>query len=278
MSVRVITDSSAIVPRAWTEDLPLHVVPLQIAWGNGETADGDRGFAELAERLAEGERPPTTSAPSPGAYEELYRRLLETDDELLVVCPPAELSTTYGNALLAARSAGEERVKVLDAKTAAAGQGLVALAAAETAAASTTAEDVLSRALDVAARVQMWATLSQLDFLRRSGRVPAVAAVGAGALGLQPVVRYTKGSPTPVGVTRSARRGADRIFRAWARSTGGRLRLVVFHSDRAAQADELCARVREREPDARAAATEVSASLGAHTGPGLLGLAWHRDP
>jgi fatty acid-binding protein DegV len=124
--------------------------------------------------------------------------------------------------------------------------------------------------------VQIWATLSQLDFLRRSGRVPAIAAIGAGALGLQPIVRYAEGTPSLAAVTRSGRRGAERIFRAWQQSIvdGAKLEIVALHSARGEEADELRRRVLERMPNAEPHVVEVTASLAAHTGPGLLGLAW----
>lgn len=279
MSVRVVTDSSAVIPGAWTAELPLHIVPLQLAWPDGSGTQ-DRPYSELSKVLRKGQAPPKTSAPSPGAYEELYRDLLEVDDAVLVVCPATELSTTYASAVLAARSVGEDRAVVLDARTAAAGQGLVAIEAARAARDGGDTHGVLARALRAAETVQIWATLTQLDFLRRSGRVPAVAAIGAGALRLQPVVRYSGGSPTPVGVTRSAQRGTDRLWRAWQRSVsaGASVRAVAFHCERAAEAEDLRARILQHTSSAQTAVVEVMASLASHTGPGLLGLAWLWGP
>jgi DegV family protein with EDD domain len=125
VSVRVVTDSSAVIPQPWIDAYPLHIVPLQIAWDDGEVAE-DGPYAALAARLARGRQAPKTSAPSPGMFEQLFRELLEQHESLLVVCPPAELSMTVGSATLAARSAGEGRVRVIDGRTAAAGQGIVA--------------------------------------------------------------------------------------------------------------------------------------------------------
>src|SRR5438128_1902250 len=83
----------------------------------------------------------------------------------------------------------------------------------------------------VARRVSIWATLLQLEFLRRSGRVPAIAAMGAGALRLQPLVRYTGGSPSLAGVARSTKAASERLVREWERTfVGGTpLRFVAFH-------------------------------------------------
>jgi DegV family protein with EDD domain len=195
---------------------------------------------------------------------------------VLVVCPAAELSTTVNSAMLAARERNDDRVRVLDARTAAAGQGIVSVEAARVARAGADLDRVGERALDVARRMQVWATLSQLNFLRRSGRIPAIAAIGAGALRLHPIVRYAGSQPAPVGVSRDARTATERLFRAWSNTfvDGGCLHGVAFHSDRDGDAAALVARIAERVPGAEVASVEVTASLASHTGPGLLGLAW----
>src|SRR5439155_13883344 len=118
-----------------------------------------------------------------------------------------------------------------------------------------------------------------LEYLKNSGRVPAIAQIGAGALRLQPIVRYAGGSPSPVGVTRTGARGAERLFRAWERTfvPGVMLHLIAFHSARDQEAEELRDKVVGMAPLVEAYAVEVTASLGSHTGPGLLGLAWFWD-
>lgn len=281
MTVRVVTDSSGVVPRSWAEEAGLVILPLELGWPDGRTGPGDIGYAEYVREVERHGGSAQTAAPSPGVYQELLSELLVDADAVMVVCPAAELSATYGNALLAARNIEGERVRVLDARTAAAGQGLVAVQAARAASTGAGLDAVVDRALDVAARVEIWATLTRLDQLRRSGRVPAIAAIGAGALGLQPIVRYAKkGSPTVVGVTRSADRAADRLFRAWERTVARRaaLELVALHCARADHAESLCRRVLARFPKAKVAVTEVTAGLAAHTGPGLLGVAWWWEP
>lgn len=272
----MITDSSAVLPPAWADEAGLHVVPLELGWPDGTTTPGDISFAEYRQLAARHGASALTAAPSPGVYQQVCETLLRQAEAVVVVSPPAELSTTYANATLAARAIGDERVRVIDPRTAAAGQGLVALAAARTAGAGADLDAVVDRVLSIAARVEIWATLTNLEQLRRSGRVPAVAAVGAGALGLQPIVRYARGSPRVVGVTRNRERAAAKIFRAWERSAvpSAALELIVLHSDRRDEAEEIARLVRLGTASERIAVVEVSAGLAAHTGPGLLGVAW----
>jgi DegV family protein with EDD domain len=283
MTVRVVTDSSAVLPEGWIDAYGIHVVSLELAWPDGSLSRGDVPYSMVAERLAAGamrsERPPTTGAPSPGTYETIFDHALASGERVIVLTPSAELSSTYRSAELAARAAPSDHIRVIDTQTAAAGQGIVAVEAARAAAAGHDLDAVVERALSVSRRTQIWATLLQLEFLRRSGRIPAVAALGAGALRLEPVVRYTQGSPSLVGVVRSPRTGFERIFREWERTfvEATPLRFVAFHSAREAEANDACERVVRRIPSADAVAIEVPAALAAHTGPGLIGLAWFWD-
>lgn len=284
MTVRVVTDSSAVIPDAWVQRYGVHVVSLELAWPDGSLSPGNVPYSLVADRLASGahrsERPPTTGAPSPGIYESIFDDALASGERVVVLCPSAELSSTYRSALLAARALDpSDNVSVVDTQTAAAGQGIVVVEAARAAAAGRDLDAVVERALSVSRRTSIWATLLQLEFLRRSGRIPAIAALGAGALRLQPIVRYTQGSPSLTGVVRSPRAGFARIFREWEKSYVGStpLRFVAFHSARATEADDAVARVLERVPNADALAIEVPAALAAHTGPGLIGLAWFWD-
>lgn len=276
MGTCVVTDPSAVMPRAWRADLPIRLVPIDVAWPDGSTDPGDAPFASIAQRLAAERTPPTTGAPSPGTYAELIGDLLGSFDGVLIVCPSSELSGTFQSAMVGARTTGDDRVRVLDSKTAAAGQGIVAAEAARTAAGGGDLDRACERAAEIASKIHIWATLSRLDLLRRSGRIPAVAAFGAGALGLHPVIRYSGGSPAPVGVVRSAARGAERLIGAWQRTKvetrAGRA--IAFHCGRADDAGAVVERIAHEAPSFDAHAVEVSAALASHTGPGLLGLAW----
>jgi DegV family protein with EDD domain len=278
MGTCVVTDPSAVMPQAWVNGRPIAFVPVEVVWPDGSIDAGDAPYGAVAGRIRDADVPPTTGAPSPGTFAQLITGLLREHDGVLVICPSADLSATYQSAVLGSREVSDERVRVLDSKTAAAGQGIVVAEAARIAAGGAGLDETHRRAIDVAGRIHIWATLAQLHFLRRSGRVPALAAIGAGALGLQPVVRYAQGAPSPVGVVRSVRGGSDRLFRAWERSRSeGSLRAVAFHSARAEEARHLIERIAAETAGADAHVVEVSASLASHTGDGLLGLAWFWD-
>lgn len=283
MSVRIVTDSTAVLPTAMIEQLRIAVAPLTIMWDDVSYRDGvDISYERFAELVEHEGTAPKTSAPSPGEYAATYEQVLaDGADGIVVVTPPAELSVTHSNATLAAQLAGEDRVTVVDSRSAAAGQGLVVLEAARAASAGAGLEAVASRTRHVLARVGLVATLERLDYLRRSGRVPAVAVYATDALHLHPVFRFVDGSPTAMGAARGGRRAADRIVAEWEKSRpddAARCHIAVFHSSRAEHAGELRARLEEASPGAETFVVEATAAMGAHLGPGALGVAWWWEP
>lgn len=284
MRVRIVTDSSAVLIPEWIERHTIGVVPLTIVWGGDDYRDGiDITYAEFASRASSGATP-KTSSPSPGEYQAAYEQALADADELFVVTPPAELSVTYSNAALAAQASAPDRIRVFDARSAAAGQGLVVVEAARAAETASSLDAVSARTQMVVPRVRLVATLERLDYLRRSGRVPAVAAFATDALDIHPIFRFVDGTPSPVAAARGARRAAERLFTIWERSaerrqgTGEHPHVAVFHSSRADEAARLRDRVVERAPGAEAGVGQCSAALAAHLGPGMLGLAWWWEP
>ena len=108
-----------------------------------------------------------------------------------------------------------------------------------------------------------------LDYLRRSGRIPASAVGLARHLGVRPVFRLHGGVVERVGVPRSRQSALDRVAReAESRGVHGADSRVVFHA-----ADPERASLLQRRLDV-AQVTEFSPSMAIHTGPGVVGVAW----
>ncbi len=91
MSVRVVTDSSAVMPKAWIDAYSIDIVPLQLAWPDGRVLNGDPAYSDVADEVLR-RTPPSTAAPSPGAFAELFERHLAGGSDVLVVTPPTEFS------------------------------------------------------------------------------------------------------------------------------------------------------------------------------------------
>ena len=185
----------------------------------------------------------------------------------------------YRNALLAVELAGpDQTIPVVDSRSATAGHGLVVMAAMQARDRGGGLDDVVAAAEEAASRVELVACLETLDYLRQSGRVPALALGLANHLGVRPVFRMRQGTAERLGMPRSEEAALERIAKEW-RAGGGAAggAAAVFHAGRPERAEQLAGML-----GGVSFITEFSAAMAIHTGPGVVGVAWlrpsHDDP
>jgi len=268
--VALITDSSACLPPEVTDRLGVRVLPIAIHLSSGDIHDGTPNAPELVYRALAAGEPVKSSAPATVEY---LSAMEEADAASVVVITPAiEFTVMYRHAVLAAEMA-ERPVSVVDSRAAAAAHGLVVMAAAEVAAAGGTEAEVVRAAEDASRRAELVGVLDSLEFIRRSGRVPSVALELAERLGVRPVFRLDGGRVERLGVARSSEGALRRVRKEAAlRGLSASSPRMVFHAASPARAEELRAAV-----GGKATIVEFSPSMGIHTGPGVVGVAWLRD-
>jgi DegV family protein with EDD domain len=264
----LISDSSACLLPEAARRFGISVLPIVIHLPSGDIRDGmQEAGAVVYLSLARGE---SVKSSAPTTLE--YLAAMEgTEGDPVVVTPAAEFTAMYRNAAVAAEISARP-VAVVDSRTAAAAHGLVVLAAAEVAAAGGGTEAVVRAAEDAGRRAELVAALADVEHLKRSGRVPSVALDLARQLGIRPVFRLNGGAVERLGVPRSAPAALRRIRReAMARGLDRAGVRVVFHAANPDGAEELRELVGGSDY-----VTEFSPSMGIHTGPGVVGVAWLR--
>jgi DegV family protein with EDD domain len=280
MSVSVVTDSAASLPLSASERLGIGVVPMSLVVGGIVHADGDLTPEELVAWAAH--EPVHTSAPSPGAFLKAVASATEheeKDGQVLILTVSSAMSSTFEVARLAVGYLDDVDVRLVDTGTAAGAQGLVVMAAAELAASGASLDEVARRAEWVASRVRLMASLSNLDYLARSGRVPGAAAWAGRSLGMRAMFEFVTGGVRTRLPARTERAALERMVGAMVQSRpGGRpdpvLRAAVLEAQAPNSAQRLRGLVEAAQPGADIFEAPFSSVMIAHTGPGLVGLAW----
>lgn len=276
MPVAVVTDSTAYLPKGVAEDQEIRVVALEVRLGDRVGREGiDIDAAELSAALADRHLDVQTSRPTPAEFVACYRAVLDGGaDEVVSVHLSRELSGTWDAARLAAEEVGPDRVHVVDSRSTGMGLGFAVLAAAEAARVGGPGFEVAAAAEAVAARCRLFFSVETLDRLRRGGRIGAAAALVGTALAVKPLLHVAQGRIVPLEKVRTTARAAQRLVELAVRAAGdGPVDLAVHHLAAATRAEEVAARLRERLPQvARLLVSEVGAVIGAHVGPGLLGV------
>ena len=279
MKVAVVTDSTASLPSEVAEELGILVVPLQVVIGATSYDDGIDAEAS-PEHVAKALReyvPVSTSRPSPQVVLEAYRRAAaDGAEEIVSVHLSAEVSATYESSLLAARKS-PVKVHTVDTRQIGAGTVYAARSAAHAVAEGATAAEAAEAARERAARVSSLFYVDTLEHLRRGGRVGAAQAFLGSALAVKPILCVENGRISPKEKVRTAARALARLEDLAVEAAGtSDIEVAVSHlanpdgarslADRLA--DRLTANLAGREVEV----AEVAAVLGAHVGPGLVGV------
>ncbi len=275
MPVAVVTDSSAYLPDGFAARHAVHVVPLHVLIDDRPGRDGvDIGPAEVAAALTD-RRTVTTSRPNPAEFLDIYRRLLdEGADSVVSVHLSRELSGTWDSARLAAQEIGPELVRVVDSRTAVMGLGFAVLRAAAAALDGADGVDVEAAAVTAAERTTTFFVLETLEYLKRGGRIGPAAAFLGTALAVKPVLHVKDGRIVPLEKVRTTHRALTRLVDlAEQAAAGTAVELAVHHLAAHERAVELATRLDERiSPASGCVVSELGAAIGAHTGPGMLGV------
>jgi fatty acid kinase fatty acid binding subunit len=275
MAVAIVTDSAAALPSEIARDHAITVVPMWITLGGVAMQEADVPLGDL---LAHDDI--TTSGPAPGEFEAAVKEQQRaTDDGVLVLTIASTMSGTYEAAVLGAREGGGP-VEVVDTTTAAGAQALVVLAAAEAAERGGSLGEVQAAARRAITQVRLIATVPNLDHLVRSGRVPNIAGWAGRRLGIAPLFEFRDGGAHPLRPALGTPAALDRILSRWRRDQvpHSRLHVAALHAQAEADASTLLARVRAAADPATAFVGPFGNVMVAHTGPGLVGLAWRWEP
>ncbi|MEV4317885.1 DegV family protein [Actinocrispum sp. NPDC049592] len=275
MRVVVVTDSTAHLPEGFAVRHAVRVVPLHVVMDDEVGLDGiDIGPVQLATALSQ-RRVVTTSRPSPHEFAKVYQDELDAGASAIVsVHLSRHLSGTWDSARLAAEEIGAGKVRVVDSRTTGMGLGFAALRAAAAAASGASPQEVEDAAVDAAALTKTFFMVETLEYLRRGGRIGAAAALVGTALAVKPVLHVSEGRIVPLEKVRTTSRALARLVDLAADAAGsGRVELAVHHLAAPDRAAELATRLEERLPgSAGCVVSELGAVIGAHTGPGVLGV------
>ncbi|RDI19681.1 DegV family protein [Lentzea flaviverrucosa] len=274
MRISIVTDSTAYLPEGFAKRHAITVVPLHVAVDGAGRLDGvDFGPFELASALAEHRRV-TTSRPTPGEMAAVYREALSSSDAVVSVHLSRELSGTWEAARLAAEEVGPSQIRVVDSRSTGMGLGFSVLRACAAVAAGHSPAEVEAAASSAAHQTRMFFCLETLDHLRRGGRIGTAAALVGTALAVKPLLHMDDGRIVPLEKVRTISRAVGRLVDLAAAAAGdGPVGLAVHHLAAPERAAELATRLDERLPGSTGCViSEVGAVIGAHTGPGVLGV------
>ena len=276
MPVAIVSDTCHYLLPEQVLANDIHEVSLYVHWAGETVRESEiRDYDAYYERLRSASDLPTTSQPSIGDFLGVYEPLLEDGvTDIVSIHLAGGMSGTVRSAQQARDQLGERapRVHVVDSRSACGGQGLVLLAAAAAARGGADGQSVADHAERAREQLKMWFAINTLEFLRRGGRIGGAQAWLGGALQIKPILTV-ESEITPIERVRTSRRAFERMVDLLReRAEAGADAWMVQHIQAPEEAEELARRGREIFGGEPETVSEIGPVIGAHVGPGLLGV------
>lgn len=282
--VAIVTDSTVCLPPELVAKYGIEIVPMEFIHEGKVFRDGvDMSPSDFYKLLDKSNKLPTTSAPSPGTYFEVLKKVTKRAKAILIIAPSAKFSHAFDSAKTAAEMGKEKlhtAIEVLDSGTAAGAQGFVVLAAAKAAALGENLARVLEAARKLMPLVRVVAFIDTLRFLAKGGRVPYVAAWASQLLKIKPVFELLpmSGGATPLDKVRTRARAIERLTEILRERTDRKpMHAIVLHSNALEEANKLKEYIASKFNCVEIYVRDFTPVMGVHTGPGLLGVAFYFD-
>ncbi|MCL4562204.1 MAG: DegV family protein [Chloroflexi bacterium] len=276
--MQIVSDSGLDLSPGQLEGLNIHIVPLSVTIDGKSYRSGiDLQSEEFYQLLEATDNFPNTSQPSAGDFAALYQKLAEDDPEILSIHISSGLSGTIQSAQTGAKLVPQARITFFDTKTLSCPMGWQVEAAARGAKAGWTLDQILAAVERIRTITDGMFTLSTLKYLIHGGRISHLKGLIASLLSIKPVigVEKTGGTYVSLGQEITLKRALHKIVAVIEGQypPGTPMRFQLLHGNNPAAVEILHDRLLELFPCTFLPTTAVGPALGAHTGPGLVGLA-----
>lgn len=278
--VAIVSDSTANIPASMLQNLPVSVVPLNVIFGHETFFDGVTIKSDdFYTRLQTSKVNPSTSQPSPEAFKNLFLKLLDDGYDVMTIVISAKLSGTMDSALQAQAELPGAPIEVLDTYSTSMAMGYQVLTVARAAAQGASLHECKILAEIAREKTGALFTVSTLEYLHRGGRIGGAAAFLGTTLDLKPILTLKEGKIEAMERVRTLSKASDRLVELFLEQAQGHktVRLGFLHAKAEEEAAALMEKVKQRIPASmikEAILAEVSPTIGTHTGPGTIGIAY----
>ena len=274
--LRIVTDGAADMPPEWEKEFDIHIVPINIQFGDKtylQNVDLDNaGFYRMVD---ETRTIPKTAQPSPHQFSEYYKKIAQKGDTIISIHVTSKLSGTYASAVQAAEDVKESfKVFPVNSMVGSVAIGLMCREARKMDRAGLSPEEIVRKLEGIRGRVRAVFTMDTLEYARMSGRVGALQAAMASIMNVKPITILKDGVLNMAERVRTRKASVARIIAIGEEEFGKTpVYLGVLQANDRPAGETLMAEARKHfnvvgEP----VLTDLSISVAANLGPGTVGL------
>lgn len=272
--IALITDSSSDIDRETLEKYNINLLPFRIIYSDKEYEDKVEISAEEVYNSLSKEIP-TTSLPSMEKADALLTKLEEEGfTHVLAITISSGLSGTCNSLRLILEEHPKLKSYVFDTKTLTLAQGMIVIRAAKMIEEGKSFDEIVNQLPKLRKNMEVFFTLSTLEYLKKGGRIGKVAGTVGELLNLKPIIHV----------------GEDGIYHTYSKVRGrkqslsklqdiakeyinkGNCNIWVLHGDAEEEGKLVFNSIKDLNNVNSAGFGIIGPALGVHTGPGLIGV------
>ncbi|NRD76681.1 DegV family protein [Bacillus sp. BRMEA1] len=276
MKTAIVTDSTAYIPNEIREKYHIHMIPLNVIFGNEvyqEEVDisASEFYTEVKHRDL-----PKTSQPPIGQFVELFESLAKEYDAVISIHLSSGISGTYQGAVSAGTMVEGIKVYAFDSEISCMVQGFYAIESAELALKGEDPLAIIAHLEELKKTARAYFMVDDLSHLQRGGRLSGAAAFFGSLLQVKPLLHFVDKVIVPFEKIRTRKKALKRISDLLGEDalSGGEYRAVVIHANREEEAKEWKTELEALYPNVEFAVSYFGPVIGTHLGEGGMGMGW----
>ncbi len=273
--VKIVTDSLSDISPEWARELGVTVVPLNVHFGNDVYRDAvELPPEEFYKKLVSGGVHPTTSAPAPGVFAELFTNLAKETKEILAIMASDKISAVHESAVQGkALVTADCRIEVINTRWLIGAEAILVLMAVEAAKAGANLDQITDMVKKAMPRLRALMIFDTLEYLKKGGRIGKAQAFLGSLLKIHPILTLKDGEVHPYERARN-RAQAKNVLMNFVKSAAKVERVIVEHATTPDEMEELIGNLSAMVPKERIHRSRVGSVIGTHAGPHVLAVSF----
>lgn len=211
--IKIITDSTADLPKDIIEKYGIEVIPLFVNFGDTDYKDGvDIELEQLFTKIEKENVFPQTSQINPQRFYEYYKRYIDEGYSIISIHISSKMSGTYQSACLAKDMLDSKDITVIDSNNVTSGLGLLVIKACKLRDEGLSADDIVKGVKETIPHVKSVLAFETLDYLVKGGRLPKTAGFIGNVLGIKPILTVENGEMVVKDKVRGSKKAVRAIF------------------------------------------------------------------
>jgi DegV family protein with EDD domain len=276
MKTAVVTDSTAYIPKEIRDKWNIHMIPLNVIFGNEVYQEEVDITAEQFYQEVKEKELPTTSQPPIGQFVVLFERLAKEYDAVICIHLSSGISGTFAGAVTASTMVEEIKVYPFDSEVSCMPQGLYAIEAAKMALNGEEADKIMSRLQKLKTTARAYFMADDLSHLQRGGRLSSAQAIIGSLLQVKPLLHFENKVIVPFEKIRTRKKAMKRIVDLLGEdaASGETYQAAIIHANREEEALEWKSELEASYPNVEFTMSYFGPVIGTHLGEGAMGLGW----